>query len=173
MRIRRVYTLVAATLWLVATSMAGAQDVDYLAPPGVSEKAFPRVKRPVADIVSPTRSTEEKRDANNETQQIAKLLGLKPGMTVGDLGAGSGYHTVRLAPILGPDGLAIAQDVKRTYLTDLARRVALLKLRNVRLALGNPTIRDYRQDRSTRRSWCTCIMRSRSPTPFSTTWRLR
>jgi len=137
MRIR-VYALVAATLWLEATSMAGAQDVGYLAPPGVSEKAFPRVKRPVADIVSPTRSTEEKRDANNESQQIAKLLGLKPGMTVGDLGAGSGYHTVRLAPMLGSDGLVIAQDVKRTYLTDLARRVALLKLRNVRLALGEP-----------------------------------
>jgi predicted methyltransferase len=97
----------AATLLLFAASTVSAVDLGYLAPPGAPAKAFPRVKRPVADIVSPTRSSEAKRDANNETQQIADLLGLKSSMTVGDLGAGSGYHAVRLAPLLGPAGSSL------------------------------------------------------------------
>jgi hypothetical protein len=37
-----------------------------------------------------TRFTEEHRDAMDEAGQIARLLELKPGMTVGDIGAGGG-----------------------------------------------------------------------------------
>ena len=44
-------------------------------------------------------------------------------MTVGDVGAGSGYYTVRLTALLGASGAVIAQDVKRTYLAQLAARL--------------------------------------------------
>jgi ubiquinone/menaquinone biosynthesis C-methylase UbiE len=101
-------------------------------------KAFPRFERPVADIVSPQRSTEVMRDANKEAEQLARLMGLKTGMVVGDIGAGAGYHTVRLSPVVGPSGAVIAQDVQRDYLTGLAKRVQGLKLTNVKIALGDP-----------------------------------
>ncbi|MGA8157959.1 MAG: class I SAM-dependent methyltransferase [Rhodoplanes sp.] len=110
----------------------------YLAPPGAHRDAFPRPERPVAHIVSPSRSTEEERDAQDEAGQLARLMGFKPGMTVADIGAGSGYHTVRLSRLLGQSGLVIAQDVSRTYLGDLAVRINRLNLRNVKLALGEP-----------------------------------
>lgn len=129
----------AAALFVAfAATRAYAADVGYLAPPGVAANEFPSPQRPVAQIVSPRRSAEEHRDALNEAGQIARLLELKPGMTVGDIGAGSGYHTVRLSHLVGPAGSVLAQDVTRDYLIELARRTELLKLTNVKFALGEP-----------------------------------
>src|SRR6516225_1241410 len=53
-------------------------------------------------------------------------------------GAGAGYHTVRLSRLLGPTGSVVAEDVTRDYLMELARRIEMLKLNNVKLALGEP-----------------------------------
>ena len=128
----------AALIVALVASRAYAADVGYLAPSGVPAKEFPPPKRPVAEIVSPSRSDEEHRDALNEAGEIARLLELKPGTTVGDIGAGSGYHTVRLSKLVGPTGSVIAEDVTRDYLAELARRVGRLKLTNVKFALGEP-----------------------------------
>ena len=62
----------------------------------------------------------------------------KPGMAVGDIGAGSGYHTVHLSPLVGPTGSVLAEDVTRDYLFELARRTERLGLTNVKFALGEP-----------------------------------
>jgi ubiquinone/menaquinone biosynthesis C-methylase UbiE len=59
-------------------------------------------------------------------------------MTIADIGAGSGYYTVRLSPIVGPNGRIVAQDVERDYLTGLHRRVRELGLQNVTIGLGEP-----------------------------------
>jgi len=129
----------AATLLVaLGVTCACSADIGYLAPPGVPAREFPSPQRPVAQIVSPSRSAEEHRDSLNEAGEIARLLELKPGMTVGDIGAGSGYHTVRLSHLVGPTGSVIAQDVTRDYLIDLARRTELLRLTNVIFALGEP-----------------------------------
>src|SRR5258708_36247958 len=89
-------------------------------------------------MVSQSRSCGEQRDSLNGAGEIARLLELKPGMTVGDVGAGSGYHTVRLSRLVGPAGSVIAQDVTRDYLIELAKRTERLKLTNVMFALGEP-----------------------------------
>jgi len=129
----------AATLVVVlGATHAYAADIGHLAPPGVPAKEFPSPQRPVAQIVSPSRSTEEHRDSLNEAGEIARLLELKPGMTVGDVGAGSGYHTIRLSPLVGPTGAVVAEDVTRDYLIELARRTERLGLTNVKFALGEP-----------------------------------
>jgi SAM-dependent methyltransferase len=128
---------VALLVALVATS-AYAADIGYRGPPGLPAREFPSPQRPVAMIVSPSRSDEEHRDALNEADEIAGLLELKPGMTVGDIGAGSGYHTVRLSHLVGRTGSVIAGDVRRNYLLELARRTRQLKLTNVIFSLGEP-----------------------------------
>ena len=135
-----VTALVRTAVLFVAliAGRANAADIGYLAPPGAGAKEFPSPRRPVAEIVSPTRTGEEHRDSLNEAGEIARLLELKPGMTVGDIGAGAGYHTVRLSRLLGPTGSVVAEDVTRDYLMELARRVEMLKLTNVKLALGEP-----------------------------------
>jgi FkbM family methyltransferase len=125
--------------WIsLAPSVSFAQPAVPLAPPGAPASAFPAPDRPVAEIISPIWATEEQRDAVDESGQIVRRLGLKPGMTVADIGAGSGYHTVRLARALGPSGRVIAQDVMPNYLADLQQRVRGEGLGNVTVALGDP-----------------------------------
>ena len=133
--------IAAAVLSLGSLAATAAERVvPYLAPPGVRAEAFPRPERPVAEIVGPSISTEEARDERDEAGQVARLLRLRPGMTVGDIGAGSGYHTVRLARLLGPSGLVVAQDLSPLYLGLLARRVDRLDFRNVK----SPRCGDHR-----------------------------
>ena len=131
-------TRAATLLVALGVTCAYAADIGYLAPPGVPAKEFPSPQRPVAQIVSPSRSAEEHRDSLNESGEIARRLELKSGMTVGDIGAGSGYHTVRLSRLVGPTGSVIAEDVTQDYLIELARRTELLRLTNVKFALGEP-----------------------------------
>jgi SAM-dependent methyltransferase len=137
---RHIMALARAATFVVAlgATCVYAAEIGYLAPPGVPAKEFPSSQRPVAPIVSPRRSDEDHRDSLNEAGAIARFLELKSGMTVGDIGAGSGYHTVRLSPLVGPTGSVIAQDVRRDYLVELARRTQRLKLTNVTFALGEP-----------------------------------
>jgi predicted methyltransferase len=111
---------------------------DFMAPPGVSAAAFPQPKRPVAGIISPIWHSEKERDAAGEPRQLVRLLGIKTGMTIADIGTGSGYYVVRLSPIVGPSGRIIAQDVVPDYLQSLRDRVRDLGLHNVTVALGEP-----------------------------------
>lgn len=59
-------------------------------------------------------------------------------MTVADIGAGSGYYTVRLSPIVGRNGRVIAEDVTADYLQGLQQRVRELGLENIVIGLGEP-----------------------------------
>jgi SAM-dependent methyltransferase len=137
MRISAIIVALAVLLiFAPGVSPSHATEITYLGPPGEPARAFPKPERSVAKIVSPRRSTERQRDAFDESGQLARLLAIKPGMTVGDIGAGSGYHTVRLARLLGRTGHVIAQDVTRDYLRQLAQRITRMNLSNVRLALG-------------------------------------
>jgi len=129
--------LARAAIFVMALSgPCAAAEIGYLAPPGVPASEFPSPQRPVAPIVSPTRSSEKHRDSLNEASEIYRLLQINPGMTVGDIGAGSGYHTVRLSPVVGPSGSVIAEDVTRDYLVELKKRTERLGLTNVTFALG-------------------------------------
>jgi SAM-dependent methyltransferase len=123
---------------LVLSPTAHADDITPLAPPGAPASAFPKPDRPVAEIISPIWATEKERDAVKEADQLIAGLDLKPGMSVADLGAGSGYHTVRLARALGPDGRVFAQDVMPKYLADLQKRVRKEGLQNITLVRGEP-----------------------------------
>src|SRR5439155_16341663 len=86
----------------VLTVSSAAQD--FMAQPGVPAAVFPKPDRPVADIISPIWHTEKERDDADEPGQLVRLLGIKTGMTVADIGAGSGYYVVRLSPIVGSNG---------------------------------------------------------------------
>ncbi len=109
-----------------------------MADAGAPAVVFPNPDRPVANIVSPIWHDERERDAAGEPRQLVRLLGIKSGMTVADIGAGSGYYVVRLSPIVGPRGRIVAEDVVPEYLRELSRRVRALGLRNVAISPGEP-----------------------------------
>jgi SAM-dependent methyltransferase len=114
------------------------EEIPFLGPAGVPAAAFPKFNRPVASIISPIWHNEKERDAVDEVGQVVHWLGIKPAMTVADIGAGSGYYTVRLSPIVGPNGRIIAEDVRADYLQGLRQRVRDLGLKNVMIGLGKP-----------------------------------
>ncbi|WP_370691979.1 class I SAM-dependent methyltransferase [Bradyrhizobium xenonodulans] len=130
----RIVTLVAV---LGSTGVCAA-DIGYLAPPGVPAKDFPPIRRPVAPIASLSSSADEHRDFLNEVGEVARLLELKPGMMVGDIGVGSGYYTLRLSSIVGPSGFVVAQDIMRDYVIALSKRTERLGLTNIIFAIGEP-----------------------------------
>jgi predicted methyltransferase len=129
--------LILAMLSLLAgTAKVSAADHPFLAPPGPPAAAFPKADRPVADIISPIWHSEQERDAAGEPAQLVRWLGIKPGMTVADIGAGSGYYTIRLSPIVGPQGRILAQDIVPEYLDGLRKRVDEMRLQNITIARG-------------------------------------
>jgi predicted methyltransferase len=99
---------------------------------------FPAPDRPVAEIVSPIWASEAERDGVGETRQVFELMRFSKGQAVADIGAGSGYYTVRLSPVLGAQGRVYAQDIMPAYLAGLKKRVDELKLANVTLVQGTP-----------------------------------
>jgi SAM-dependent methyltransferase len=122
----------------VAALAVSVDAQEFLAEPGAPAVAFPKPDRPVADIISPIWHDEKERDAAGEPRQLVDLLGIKSGMTVADIGAGSGYYVVRLSPIVGPRGRIIAEDVVPEYLQGLRKRVRERGLQNVVINLGEP-----------------------------------
>src|SRR5438445_7859576 len=124
-------------VFAAAFTIAGAAP-DCMAQSGVPAAAFPKPDRPVADIVSPIWLDEKERDDAGEPGQLVRLLGIKSGMTVADIGAGRGYYVVRLSPIVGSNGRIIAQDVVPEYLQSLRNRVHDLGLQHVAIGLGEP-----------------------------------
>ena len=71
---------------------------------------FPEPQRPVAPIVSSSYSNEDARDSIGEAETVMQLAEIRPGMFVADIGAGEGYYTVRLSPLVGRQGRVLAQD---------------------------------------------------------------
>lgn len=99
---------------------------------------FPPADRPVARIVSSRWSTEEARDRLNEAGEVMNGSGIKPGMTVADIGAGEGYYTIRLAQRVGKQGRVLAEDIVAEVRDALAQRVSRERLDNVSVRLGEP-----------------------------------
>lgn len=69
---------------------------------------------------------EAQRERESPTSELLARLVVQPGMTVADLGAGGGFHVLRLAGAVGPQGKVYAVDVD-------PRAVAILKHRTARL----------------------------------------
>lgn len=101
-------------------------------------RAFPAAGRDVAPIVGDSYSTEDARDRVGEAEEVMRLAGVSRGMSVADVGAGEGYYTVRLAPLVGPRGRVLAEDIVAETRDRLAQRVERDNLDNVAVRLGQP-----------------------------------
>ena len=125
----------AGALALLLLAACGASPVPDDKVPG---DAFPATQRPVAPIVSSRFSTEEARDRRRESDRVMDNAGIRPGMTVADIGAGEGYYTIRLAARVGPKGRVVAEDILHAVRDQLADRVIREALDNVSVRLGEP-----------------------------------
>ncbi len=134
----RLAPLLTALLVALSAPAPAARAAEPLAPPGAPAKAFPKPDRPVAEIVAAQWALEKDREKADEFGQVARLMGFKPGETVADIGAGSGYYVTRLSPLVGPQGRVLAEDVTPRYLADLDARIRKAGLSNVTVVRGEP-----------------------------------
>lgn len=79
------------------------------------------------------------RDAWQQPDRVMDALGIADGSVVGDLGAGGGWFTIRLARRVGPNGVVYAEDVQPQMIEAIERRVRREGWRNVRAVLGTPS----------------------------------
>jgi ubiquinone/menaquinone biosynthesis C-methylase UbiE len=75
-----------------------------------------------------TRDTREKEE---RAALMLENLGVKPGMTMCDMGCGNGYHTLRLAKMVGPEGKVLGVDIQREMLQFLTERAEKEGITNV------------------------------------------
>lgn len=87
----------------------------------------------------------EEREKEERGDLLMRELALRPGMTVADVGAGTGYYSRRMAPLVGPSGQVFAVDVQPemiTILRDLARKAGLANIKPVLGAVDNVRLAD-------------------------------
>ena len=85
---------------------------------------------------APWLDRREREDEENPDLAL-RLLRIRKGATVADIGAGSGYITIRMAKIVGPMGKVYASDIQSGMLTLLQQNVTKAKLDNVVPVLGS------------------------------------
>jgi ubiquinone/menaquinone biosynthesis C-methylase UbiE len=76
------------------------------------------------------------RDVEEAPDEALDIIGIKKGWMVADVGAGSGYMTVKLARRVGSTGIVYATDIQPAMIEMLQKRLSAAKLTNVRPILG-------------------------------------
>lgn len=97
-----------------------------------------RVIAPVMGVGGAEWLERPEREAEEAPSIAIQALKIQPGQTVADIGAGSGYYTVRMARVVGSTGKVFATDIQPGMLDLLVRNVAKAKLDNVVPVLGTP-----------------------------------
>ena len=127
MRRVRVWSVVLALL--MTAGLAGAQST-------ATQQQV--TQRPTSTPYSGDLSIFEypNRDKKLQIDRVMDLLGITAGKNVADIGAGSGWFTVRAARRVGPTGAVLAEDINPMAIEYIGKRVVKENLSNVRTVLG-------------------------------------
>ncbi len=119
--------LFSVAVWLLSMELLAAQSSAV-------------AKRPTSDPYKGDLSIFEdpNRAANLQIDRVMDLLGINAGTAVADIGAGSGWFTVRAARRVGKQGVVYAVEINPDYIRHIKRRAKKEKLPNVRTILGQP-----------------------------------
>ncbi|MCH1925096.1 hypothetical protein L9G74_00535 [Shewanella sp. C32] len=95
-----------------------------------------------AQLKTPFHQTELEQDKSRLPLKMVEFLGITPGMTIMDMGAGSGYSTEILSAAVGSKGMVYAQNnhhmetmADGKYLKQLHDRIDGAKLTNVQAVI--------------------------------------
>lgn len=122
---RRVSLVCLAGCTLTAWVRTTAQMAHQHHPPGSTSDYIHSLEDP-------------ERDKWQEPDEVIRKLGLRPGEVVADLGAGSGYFTVRFARAVGAQGMVYAVDIEPEMLRYIENRAREEHLGNIQTVLAKP-----------------------------------
>ena len=103
--------------------------------PGVHPISGRRFAQPMSYLGADWLDRSE-RVTEEEPDMALDAIMLLKGSTVADVGAGSGYMTVKMAKRVGPTGKVYANDIQPEMLALLRERLAKEKISNVETVLG-------------------------------------
>ena len=132
---------VALGLLLLAASLgcsAAAPQARRQTSPAPSPSPQDKVDRPTSEPYKGDLNIFEDpdRERNLQIDRVMDILGVKPDARVADIGAGSGWFTVRASRRVGEGGLVYAVEINPDYLKHIEERAARENLPNVRTVLG-------------------------------------
>ena len=120
----RFATLLAPLSFLVAASLligqeAKSPDGEASVKPGINEKFLdPELK--VDDWLQ--RFEVESRETFHERHKVVEACGIKKGMAIADIGAGTGLYTRLFSNATGPEGWVYAVDISGPFLKHIVAR---------------------------------------------------
>jgi ubiquinone/menaquinone biosynthesis C-methylase UbiE len=79
------------------------------------------------------------REKEEQPKKLLKMLEVKSGMVVADIGAGSGYYSFRLAEKVGAKGKVLAVDIQQEMLDIIRKRMKRNKVQNIEPVQGTET----------------------------------
>jgi predicted methyltransferase len=120
----------AATLLCLLASLAFAQDASVK--PGINDKFLD----PKLNVEEWTKKFEtESREIFHQREKIVAAAGLKPGMVMADIGAGTGLFTLRFARAVGEKGKVYAVEIAKNFLEHIKARASKASASNVQTIL--------------------------------------
>jgi protein-L-isoaspartate O-methyltransferase len=122
-----IHNALAAALLLTAATLTGQQ---------ARHPVSGRVLAPTMGVEGAAWLDRPEREAEEAPSKAIAALKVPKGATVADVGAGSGYYTVRLARIVGSEGRVFATDLQPGMLDLIRAKVAREGLTNVTLVRG-------------------------------------
>ena len=141
--------------WIVAGTLAALAGVVAADPPKREPPKYTENKkqhdpygtgkfymgREIAQVMGYQGASWLERPERVKEEEPAKLdeaLAIKPGMVAADVGAGSGYHTFRMAKQVGEKGKVIACDIQPQMLDLIKEKARRLKVTNIQPVRGTP-----------------------------------
>ncbi|MBN1273047.1 MAG: methyltransferase domain-containing protein [Candidatus Aminicenantes bacterium] len=80
--------------------------------------------------------SQSRRDRRDQPEKLLEYAGVKPGMTIGEAGAGSGYFTFFLSRRVGDRGKIYANDIDEDSLQALKNRCRREGVENIETVVG-------------------------------------
>lgn len=111
---------------------SGQSSVQTSAPPAQPRKTSEPYTGDLSIFDSPGR------DERLHVNRVMDILGVAPGKAVADIGAGSGWFTVRAAKRVGKGGLVYAIDINPEAIRYIGERAGKEQLQNVKTILSKP-----------------------------------
>jgi cyclopropane fatty-acyl-phospholipid synthase-like methyltransferase len=127
---RRSVSLLLLLLVLTAASVQAFQAV------------HPLTGRRIAGVMGPGGADwldRPEREAEENVEGALNAIGIQPGMTVAEVGAGTGYVVLRMAKRVGSGGKVYANDLQPEMLAKLRQNAAKAGFTNVQTVLGGET----------------------------------
>ena len=102
----------------------------------LADETGPRVPAPVMTFHGADWLERPEREEEERPDEVIKVMGLKPGDVVADIGCGTGYFSRRMAKAVAPEGKVYGVEIQPEFLEMLKSRCADEKITNVLPVLG-------------------------------------